>query len=41
MLTTESFAARLEQANLVNKTNFDNKLTNKFIETLLQIKNNI
>ena len=27
MLTAESFAARLEQADLVNKTDFDNKLT--------------
>ena len=26
-LTVESFAARLKQANLVNKTDFDNKLT--------------
>ena len=26
-LTAENFAARLKQANLVNKTNFDNKLT--------------
>ena len=26
-LTTENFAARLKQANLVNKTDFDNKLT--------------
>ena len=41
MLTTERFAARWEQANLANKTNFDNKLINKLIETLLHIKNNI
>ena len=26
-LTAESFAARLKQANLVSKTDFDNKLT--------------
>ena len=26
-LTTEDFAARLKQADLVNKTDFDNKLT--------------
>ena len=26
-LKAESFAARLKQANLVNKTDFDNKLT--------------
>ena len=26
-LTTEKFAARLKQADLVNKTDFDNKLT--------------
>ena len=26
-LLAENFAARLEQANLVNKTDFDNKLT--------------
>ena len=26
-LTAESFAARLKQADLVNKTDFDNKLT--------------
>ena len=26
-LTTENFAARLKQADLVNKTDFDNKLT--------------
>ena len=28
-LTSENFAARLKQANLVNKTEFDNKLTSK------------
>ena len=28
-LTSENFAARLKQANLVTKTEFDNKLTNK------------
>ena len=27
MLTAEKFAARLKQADLVNKTDFDNKLT--------------
>ena len=27
-LTTESFAAKLKQSNVVNKTDFDNKLTN-------------
>ena len=27
-VTTENFAARLAQANLVTKTNFDNKLIN-------------
>ena len=27
MLTAENFAARLKQADLVNKTDFDNKLT--------------
>ena len=27
-LTAESFAGRLKQAELVNKTDFDNKLTN-------------
>ena len=27
-LTTENFAARLRQADLVNKTDFDNELTN-------------
>ena len=27
MLTTENFAARLKQADLLNKTDFDNKLT--------------
>ena len=27
MLTAENFAARLKQANLVSKTDFDNKLT--------------
>ena len=27
-LTAENFTARLKQANLVTKTNFDNKLTN-------------
>ena len=27
MLTTESCAARLKQANLASKTDFDNKLT--------------
>ena len=27
-LTTENFASRLKQADLVNKTDFDNKLTN-------------
>ena len=27
-LTVENFTARLKQANLVTKTNFDNKLTN-------------
>ena len=26
-LTTENFAARLKQTNLVSKTDFDNKLT--------------
>ena len=32
-LTAENFAARLKQADLVNKTDFDNKLTsfNKLI----------
>ena len=28
-LTSENFAARLKQANLVTKTEFDNKLTHK------------
>ena len=28
-LSSENFAARLKQANLVTKTEFDNKLTNK------------
>ena len=34
-LTVESFAARLKQANLVTKTDFDNKLTsyNKQIDS--------
>ena len=36
-LTAESFAARLKQANLVIKTDFDNKLTslNELITLLL------
>ena len=36
----ENFAARLKQADLVKKTNFDNKLT-RFKNKLLQIKQNI
>ena len=39
-LTAEVFAARVKQADLVNKTDFDNKLTS-FIDELLQIKQNI
>ena len=38
-LTAESFEARLKQANLVTKTDFDNKLTN--FNKLLQVKQNI
>ena len=39
-LTAESFATRLKQADLVNKTDFDNKLIN-IIRKLLQIKQNM
>ena len=39
-LTADVFAARVKQADLVNKTDFDNKLTS-FIDELLQIKQNI
>ena len=39
-LMPENFAARLKQADLVKKTNFDNKLT-RFKNKLLQIKQNI
>ena len=35
-LTTESFAARLKQANLVSKTDFDNKLTSSNITKYLE-----
>ena len=38
--TTENFAARLKQANLVKKADFNNKLTS-FINVLPQIKQNI
>ena len=38
--TAESFVARLKQADLVNKTDFDIKLTS-FNVKLLQIKQNI
>ena len=44
MLMAENCEARLKQANLVNKTDFDNKLTrlNKRITyTIKQIKQNI
>ena len=42
-LTAEYFAARSKQADLVNKTDSDNKLTsfNALINELLQIKQNI
>ena len=39
-LTTENFAARLAQANLVTKTDFDTKLQNLY-KKLLQINQNI
>ena len=35
-LTAESFAARLKQANLVSKTDFDNKLTSSNITKYLE-----
>ena len=38
--TAESFAARLKQANLLTKIDFDNKLASS-IDKLLQIKQNI
>ena len=39
-LTAEHVEARLKQADLVNKTGFDNKLTT-LINKLIQIKQNI
>ena len=39
-LKAENFIARLKQANLVSKTDFDNKLIS-FIEKLPQVKQNI
>ena len=39
-LTAESFAARLRQANLVTKTDLDNKLTS-LTDELRQIKQSI
>ena len=39
-LTSENFAARLKQANLVNKTDFDNQLKN-LNKKLLQINQNM
>ena len=36
MLTAENFAARLKQANLIKKTDFDNKLIN--LKTKQKIK---
>ena len=39
-LTAESFAARLKQANLVSKTDFDNKLTSSNITKYLKPKRN-
>ena len=39
-LTVESFAARLKQANLVSKTDFDNKLTSSNITKYLKPKRN-
>ena len=39
-LAAENFAARSKQANLVNKTDFDNKLI-RFKRNILQIKRNI
>ena len=40
-LTTENFAGRLAQANLITKTDFDGKLSSFKIEKLLQIKQSI
>ena len=37
-LTAEVFAARLEQANLVSKTNFDNKLTSSNRTIYLEVQ---
>ena len=37
-LTAENFAARLKQADLVNKTDFDSKLTSLQNNKLLRIK---
>ena len=39
-LTAENFAARLKQSNLVNKTDFDNRLIN-FDRTITSNKTNI
>ena len=39
-LTAENFAARLKQANVVSKTDFDNQLIKSYKTKYLELKNN-